>query len=97
MKFLIILISALLVFIFSISDARADVPTSFMNDIVLKIKEDDDGKLVILKNATEVLYLTYETPDFDAVLSTLTKSQTQKSPILITTDHKLNVLKAYSK
>lgn len=94
MKYILFAISMLVIFFFGISDALASNIAPLVTDTVVKIKEDDDGKIIVLKNSSQVLYLNNKTPNFDSVLSTLTKSQTQKAIVKITTDSKLNVLKA---
>tara|TARA_B110001454_G_scaffold219111_1_gene250020 strand:+ start:22615 stop:22902 length:288 start_codon:yes stop_codon:yes gene_type:complete len=94
MKYFLFAISMLIIFFFGISDALANNLASLVTDTVLKIKEDDDGKIIVLKNASQVLYLDNKAPNFEAVLSVLSKSQSQKTIIKITTDNKLNVLKA---
>jgi len=94
MKYILFAISMLVIFFFGISDAFANNYSPLVTDTVVKIKEDDDGKIIVLKNASQVLYLNNKTPNFEAVLATLTKSQSQKSIIKITTERKLNVLKA---
>ncbi|OYZ22994.1 MAG: hypothetical protein B7Y39_07025 [Bdellovibrio sp. 28-41-41] len=94
MKYFLFAISMLVIFFFGISDAFANNTSPLVTDTVVKIKEDDDGKIIVLKNASQVLYLNNKTPNFEAVLATLTKSQSLKSVVKITTDNKLNVLKA---
>ena len=94
MKYFLFAISILVILLVGVSDALAQASTPTLTDTVVRIKEDDDGKIIMLKNASQVYYLTYSTPGFDSVLSTLTKSQSQKSAVKITTDSKLNILKA---
>lgn len=94
MKYFLFTASLLVIFFLSVSDALADKAAPTITDTVVKIKEDDDGKLIVLKNASQVLYLNHKTPNFEGVLLKLTKSQTQKSILKITTDNKLNILKA---
>lgn len=94
MKYFLFAISLLVIFLLGVSDALADTNAKPIADTVVKIKEDDDGKIIVLKNAKQVLYLNYKTPNFDAVLLKLTNSQTQNSTVKITIDTQLNVLKA---
>jgi len=94
MKYFLFAISILVIFLFGVSDALAQSSKATITDTVVRIKEDDDGKIILFKNASQAYYLVYSTPEFDSVLSVLTKSQTQKSAVKITTDSKLNILKA---
>ena len=94
MKYILFAISMLVIFFFGISDAFANNFPPLVTDTVLRIKEDDEGKIIVLKNASQVLYLNNKTPNFEAVLGTLSKSQSQKLIVKITTDTNLNVLKA---
>lgn len=94
MKYFLFAISILVIFLLGVSDAVAQSAAPTITDTVVRIKEDDDGKIIMLKKAPQAYYLTYSTPGFDSVLSALTKSQTQKAAVKITTDSKLNILKA---
>lgn len=94
MKYLLFAVSILVIFLFGVSDALAQSSAPTVTDTVVRIKEDDDGKIIMLKNAPQAYYLVYSTPGFDSVLTALTKSQTQKTAVKITTDSKLNILKA---
>jgi hypothetical protein len=84
----------ILILVLSVSDALAQGDSATFADSVMKIKEDDDGKLIVLKNAKQVLYLKYTVKNFDSVLSTLDNSLSFGSPVKITTDTKLNIIKA---
>ncbi|MBL7545170.1 MAG: hypothetical protein JNL11_15235 [Bdellovibrionaceae bacterium] len=94
MKIILFIMSVALIFALGITEALAQTNPAVFTDTVVKIKEDDDGKLIVLKNTTQVLYLKYTTTNFDSVLSTLNNSLTFSSTVKISTDGKLNVLKA---
>ena len=94
MKYLIFIISLIIILAFGISDAWAQsMPTVFI-DTVVKIKEDDEGKLVILKKAAPILYLKYSASNYESIFSVLDNSLAFGSSVKITTDGKLNVIKA---
>lgn len=94
MKYFLVAVSLLVIFLFGVSEALAQSTATTITDTVVRIKEDDDGKIIMFKKAPQAFYLTYSTPEFDAVLSKLSKSHTQKSAVKVTTDSKLNILKA---
>jgi hypothetical protein len=94
MKYFLFTISMFVIFFFGISDAFANNTAPLFTDTIIRIEENDDGKIIILKNASQVLYLNNKAQNFEAVLATLVKSQSQKLIIKITTDNKLNVLTA---
>lgn len=93
-KYFLFSISFMAIFLVGVSDALAQNSMSTITDTVVRIKEDDDGKIIMLKKAPQIYYLTYSTPGFDSALLVLTKSQDQKSTVKITADSKLNILKA---
>jgi hypothetical protein len=94
MKYFILLFSLFVILALGVSDALAQSSVPSFTDTVVKIKEDDDGKLIVLKKASQVLYLKNSAPNFEAVFSNLENSLAFGSSIKIITDGKLNVLKA---
>ena len=77
-----------------LSSANAQFKGQTINDSVLKIKSDDDGKLFVMAKGLPILYLRYSNPNFDSLLTTLSNSQAFNSTIKVTTDSQFNILKA---
>ena len=94
MKSIICLVTIFLIFVLTVSDAIAQSKYPVIADTVLKIKEDDDGKLIILAKSKPILYLKYKTKNYDSIYAFILNSQSFNSAIKITTDSQLNVIKA---
>lgn len=94
MKWFLFVFSVFLVIVLGVSDAFAQLAGPTFNDTVIKIKEDDEGKLIVLKNSPKILYLKYSATSFDSVFTALDNSLAFGSSVSIVTDGKLNVVKA---
>lgn len=94
MKYLVCFLTIFLTLLLASSDAIAKAQTNpTFSDTVVRIKEDDDGKLIVLSKTKQILYLMYNTPNFDSMINALNKSHSEKSSVIITTDSRLNVIK----
>lgn len=63
-----------------------------ITDSVLKIKEDDGGKIILLVKEKEILYLPYDSKVFDSNLTKIQKCVDKKNKVKITVDGDLNIL-----
>lgn len=63
-------------------------------DSVIKIKEDDDGKLILLNQNKKVLYLKNDQKNYDNILIEVSNSLKFNSPVKFKTDANLNVIEA---
>lgn len=71
-------------------------PKKFVSiiDSVNKVKEDDDGKLIILNSQKKVLYLKNDQKNFDDILNEISNSQKFNSTLKFKTDVNLNIIEA---
>ncbi len=61
-------------------------------DSVVKIKEDDEGKLILLNQNKKVLYLKNDQKNYDNILIEVSNSLKFNSPVKFKTDANLNVI-----
>lgn len=71
-------------------------PKKFVSiiDSVSKVKEDDDGKLIILSSQKKVLYLKNDQKNFEDILNEISNSQKFNSTLKFKTDVNLNIIEA---
>lgn len=94
MKYFVLIVSLIIILALGISDAFAQTKAPIFTDTVVKIKEDDEGKLIVLKKTSQVLYLKNTATNYEAVFSAIDNSLAFGSSVKIITDGKLNVVKA---
>lgn len=78
--------------IMSFSSGYASTKTKIIIDSVKKIKDDEEGKLVILKKNKQVLYLRLDHKNFESLFLNISKSQRMNSILEFKLDKDLNIL-----
>lgn len=73
---------------------NAGSKTSTIIDSVSKIKEDDEGKIVLLTQNKKVLYLKNDQKNYENLLSEISNSLQFKSSLKFKTDSNLNIIDA---
>lgn len=68
--------------------------SSIIIDSVSKIKEDDEGKIVLLNQNKKVLYLKNDQKNYENLLSEISNSLQFKSSLKFKTDSNLNIIDA---
>lgn len=63
-----------------------------VNDIVKKIREDDEGIVVLFTKHQGSYYLRRTTEEFDVFRKKLDDSLKSKKPVSVTADHELNIV-----
>lgn len=76
----------------SFSSGYASTKTKIIIDSVKKIKDDEEGKLVILKKNKQVLYLRLDHKNFESLFLNISKSQRMNSILEFKLDKDLNIL-----
>lgn len=83
--------------IITFSSCYALTKTKIIIDSVKKTKDDEEGKLVILKKNKQVLYLRLDHKNFDSLFLNVSKSQSTNSKLEFKLDEDLNILEVSSK
>ncbi len=66
---------------------------SAISDTVKKVREDDDGIVILFEKTAGSYYLRRDVPDFDAYKKKLQDSLSSKKPVSVTVDAtQLNIL-----
>lgn len=78
---------------FTQSSAAKPVLQKTVTDSVIKIKEDEDGKLIVLSQSKTIFYLKFKNRWFDSNFEKLNKSRLNSSRLKILTDSQFNILK----
>lgn len=85
---------------FAYTTAEAKKPTrgiaaasSSISDVVKKVREDDEGVVVMFEKTTGSYYLRRDVAEFDALKGKLQDSMKSKKPVSVTVDSaQLNIL-----
>lgn len=78
--------------IITFGSCYAITKTKIIIDSVKKTKDDEEGKLVILKKNKQVLYLRLDHKNFDSLFLNISKSQRTNSILEFKLDEDLNIL-----
>lgn len=72
-------------------NTNAVLTSTQIQESVKKIKEDDEGKIIILNN-NQIVYLKYSHPKFDDVFEMINQSLIEELKISITVDAKFQII-----
>lgn len=94
MRIGVILFLSIYFTISAFSQSNASNSGSTIIDTVTKIKEDDEGKLILLNQNKKVLYLKNEQKNYDILVNEISNSLKFNTPLKFKTDANLNIIDA---
>lgn len=94
MRIGVLLLLSCCFFSFSSKAQSTASKSSIIIDSVSKIKEDDEGKIVLLNQNKKVLYLKNDQKNYENLLSEISNSLQFKSSLKFKTDSNLNIIDA---
>lgn len=65
----------------------------FNSKTIVKIKEDEESKLLLFDGSKQIFTLRYDHPDFLKMYTKITQSQKEAKPISFEVDANLNIVK----
>lgn len=94
MRIGVIFILSIYFTISAFAQSTASNTGSTIIDTVTKIKEDDEGKLILLNQNKKVLYLKNEQKNYDILVNEISNSLKFNTPLKFKTDANLNIIDA---